>query len=1013
MPKFFRVIVLLLALLCDAAYAAPANDNGIRYDVTVWNSVVKRNADDHGKLPQSVVVSMTQSHNGYLWLGTLGGLARFDGVRFAEFDQMNTPGMHDDQIIHLFEDSRSNLWVGTLNDGVMLIKDGKAENLGIGRGSRDEHLSAVCEDVLGAIWLYTADGQLIRDHQGRTTRWKVPPSTCRSMVTEKDGLVWVGTDWKIYGINPRNDFNTNRLEEQSIPMQKGLPNRLQFLLASKNGGFWVLGNGRVQKWVGGMLQKDFGEYRWNTPVLSACEDNQGNLVVGTRGSGIWWYDAAGNTKNLNVAETHLSHDTILSLVMDNDGSLWVGTDGKGLNRIRRQPFSVLSGTEALTVQSVNDDGEGGLWMNTRDGLRHFAKGLLSMTDNPKNLVNVNGQTILVDKDQNVWAGSVGSSGTGISLFEKPKGSELFQHVTLAELNPNERDVSVLFQDHAGVIWVGTQGGLARRDGTGWKIITESNGLCSMNVQAIAEDSDGALWVGTSRGMSRIKGGEFKTFHTSNGLPGENVSSVLVDSQGVVWVGTLGTGLGRFQNGAWTHYATTNGLLSDSLGYLLADDLGNLWIGSRGGLLRTRHDELNRFALGLTNAFSCQAYGEEDGLIAGECTIGSQPGACKSQDGRLWFPTISGLATVDPAQLHSNTNAPPVVIESVLVSNVPQNPNPLYMQLPRAITVPAGQESIQIHYTSLNLNSADRAKFRYRMEGYETEWNNVGQSRTANYGKLPPGNYTFHVTACNEDDVWNTTGATLPFIVEPPFWQKLWFVTLVVLALVGIIAGVVHYLSTQRLQKQLEGMRQQQALEKERARIARDIHDQLGASMTQISLLSEMVESDKDEPAEVESHAQMITQTARDTSRVLDEIVWTVNPSNDTLEGLINYICKYAQEYFEVAGVRYRLDAPSQLPETGITPEVRHNVFLASKESITNVVKHAKATEAWLRLRLEKGRFILEVQDNGKAPLNFEGKQSRNGLRNMRKRMEDVGGTFELVAAPEGGAIARLTVPIRN
>src|SRR5213080_2055753 len=191
------------------------------------------------------------------------------------------------------------------------------------------------------------------------------------------------------------------------------------------------------------------------------------------------------------------------------------------------------------------------------------------------------------------------------------------------------------------------------------------------------------------------------------------------------------------------------------------------------------------------------------------------------------------------------------------------------------------------------------------------------------------------------------------------------------------------------------LRQQEALEKERSRIARDIHDQLGASLTQVSLLGEFVESDKDSPAEVEAHARQICQTARDTTRVLDEIVWTVNPSNDTLDGLVNYVCKYAQEYLAVAGLKYRLEVPPQLPNTPISPELRHNVFLASKEAITNVVRHAHATAASVRLRLEPESFTLEIEDNGKGLAGLDERKGRNGLQNMRKRMEDVGGEFSI------------------
>jgi signal transduction histidine kinase len=205
------------------------------------------------------------------------------------------------------------------------------------------------------------------------------------------------------------------------------------------------------------------------------------------------------------------------------------------------------------------------------------------------------------------------------------------------------------------------------------------------------------------------------------------------------------------------------------------------------------------------------------------------------------------------------------------------------------------------------------------------------------------------------------------------------------------------------------------LEKERGRIARDLHDQLGASLTQIALLGELAESDKDAAAEVEAHAQQISKTARETTRVLDEIVWAVNPSNDTLEGLINYVCKYAQDYLTVAGLRYRLEVPAQLPATPLPPEVRHNVFLAVKEALTNVVRHAQATEARFRLRLEPTAFTLEIEDNGRgvAGLDDPHAQTRNGLRNMRRRMEDLGGSFSIGPAADHGAVVRLTVPLRR
>ena len=292
---------------------------------------------------------------------------------------------------------------------------------------------------------------------------------------------------------------------------------------------------------------------------------------------------------------------------------------------------------------------------------------------------------------------------------------------------------------------------------------------------------------------------------------------------------------------------------------------------------------------------------------------------------------------------------------------------------------------------------------------------AGRDRFARYPNLPHGRYRFHVQARNEDGIWNQSGASLEVVVLPPFWEEWWFRAAVACGLLGIIIATVHFISTQKLHRQLAGLRQQQALERERARIARDIHDQVGAGLTQLSLLGEMIQADKDSPGAAETHARQISQTARETALELDEIVWTVNPSNDTLDGLINYICKNAQEYLAVAGLRYRLDVPAQLPPAAISPEARHNVFLAAKEAVTNVVRHARASEAWLRLRVAPLSFTLEIEDNGRGPDGVQEKasESRNGLRNMRKRMEDIGGEFFIGPGQQGGTLVRLTVPLRN
>jgi signal transduction histidine kinase len=342
----------------------------------------------------------------------------------------------------------------------------------------------------------------------------------------------------------------------------------------------------------------------------------------------------------------------------------------------------------------------------------------------------------------------------------------------------------------------------------------------------------------------------------------------------------------------------------------------------------------------------------------------------------------------------------------------QKTNRLDSAWPPSIIIPPGGEELEIHYTALNFSAPELVRFKCWLEGHETAPTDVGDERIARYPKLPPGHYRFHVEACNEDNVWSSPdAAVLAISVQPQFWQTGWFRVAGIVLILGIVAAIVRYISTQKLKRQLQSLQQRETLEKERARIARDLHDQLGANLTQVALLGEMAEADKDSPAEIESHAQQISQTARETTRSLDEIVWAVNPANDTLDGLVNYAGKYAQEYLALAGLRCRADLPAQLPVIPIPPEVRHNVFLAFKEAVHNVVKHAQASEVWIRLRLQPGNFTLGIEDNGRGMGSQPAPQNRNGLRNMKKRMDDIRGEFSISGGANGGTIVRLTVPV--
>ncbi len=958
----------------------------------------------------TVIIAMTQTRDGYLWLGTPDGLLRFDGVRFTSFNEANTPGLKSGAVVKLFEDSRTNLWIGTENGDVFLVKDGQVQPIQIGRGTRDGRLMAACEDQSGGVWLYTADGYLAQDRAGKVESWQVLPNYRghRAMVADASGTIWVGTDFLLYGITAKGKASAE--ETPSIAYTKIPVYELDYLLASRDGGYWRLANGRVQKWKSDQMEPGYDwSYPWNrtsTPVRAAAEDPQGNLIVGTGGEGVFWFDSQGKHIQLTEADG-LSSTNILSLCMDRQGDLWVGTDGRGLNRVRRKVFEVLEQSRGGTVQSVCSDGADGLWIGYfGERIDHWRAGKLERFGQDQGLKNLGVKSVFLDRDRQLWVGTLlgGLLQFQNGRFISAPGAEV--------LGPRYgvSEVSALYQDAGKHLWAGTQKGLAGYDGSSWSFVT--NAVGGEVVRAILDDSAGDLWIGTQgAGLKRIRNGKVSSYSKAEGLPSENIACLFQDRSGVLWAGTP-VGLARWNNAGWISYAGHFSGAAGNVGYLIDDDQGYLWMGSSVGLMRARRTDLDDFVAGKIDSVSVRSFGQPDGLPTRVCSQGSQPAACRTADGKLWFPTISGLVSVDPKALRPNTNPPPVIIESVLIDGHPQGPDTLRAPVPRSILIPASKESMDIHYTSINLSAPDLGQFKYRLTGHEKDWTTTEpQRRFAHYSKLPHGHYIFEVKACNEDGVWTETPATLAVIILPPFWQTWWFITITSLCLLGAIVGSVHYVSTQKLQRELAALRQHEVLEKERARIARDLHDQLGANLTQVALLGEMAETDKDLPQEVEAHAKQISQTARETTRALDEIVWTVNPSNDTLDGLVNYVCKYAQEYLALAGLRYRLEVPAQLPAIPISPELRHNVFLAAKESINNVVKHSGAKSAWLRLHLEPTHFTLEIEDNGTGVPAGAMQKGRNGLRNMRKRMEEISGSFEIAPGQEGGTCVCLKVPL--
>jgi signal transduction histidine kinase len=506
-----------------------------------------------------------------------------------------------------------------------------------------------------------------------------------------------------------------------------------------------------------------------------------------------------------------------------------------------------------------------------------------------------------------------------------------------------------------------------------------------------------MWIATDGGLSRWRVGRFTNYTMRDGLSHNVVDALYRDAETTLWIGTRGGGLNRFQSGKFRAYTTKEGLFSDEVYEVLEDDLGYFWMSCRKGIFRVKKKQLEDLDRGARKKIACTAFGRADGLPTVQCNGVAKPAGWKAKDGRLWFPTIRGVVAVEPG-LKTNGRPPPVFIEEVTADGQPLRSNGLAASESLSLRIPPGRGSIEIRYTALSFQAPEKNRFRYQLEGVDPGWVDAGGRRWVAYNNITPGTYRFRVLGSNNDGVWNETGATLSFTLMPHYWQT-WTFKAGAVAVVGLLLALLYRLRVKRLR----------ALERLRVQIAANLHDDVGARLTKVAMVTELVERETPESDPAKPHIRNIFKTVREITKAMDEIVWTINPRNDTVDHLASYIFQYAEDYFQDTGVSCRLDVPAQLPDRPLSTEVRHNVFMAVKEALNNALKHAQATEVRVGLGLNDGRLAVTICDNGRGFSLDQARSKGEGLENMRQRLVQIGGQFVLESEPGRGTTIRLEV----
>jgi ligand-binding sensor domain-containing protein/signal transduction histidine kinase len=970
-------------------------------------------------LPQNLVRALTQTKDGYLWIGNDDGVARFDGVRFVPFGLRE--GLNSGPVQTLFGDREGSLWIGTSGGGLTHWDGEKFTTYTVHDGLPSDAITAVSEDNQGRLWIGTKTG-LATWKDGRVSLFpgaeEFKGKAVTTLFNDPAGNMWLG----VAGTGVFQYAGGRFQPLQDVAVQEMLQDAHCILVDHKNRTWIAVGDGLVLCHDGTRWQPcRIPAHQSKIIISSLAEGTDDTIWAGSAVDGLFQIKN-GRAQPID-ASSGLSDRLIESLLVDQEGGLWVGTHG-GLNRLRPRNLFALGQKEGLgygAVQSMAEVAPGIIWVGkTSDGayvweggkFRHLASPGLALGGPQVN-------ALLMALDGSCWM----AGARGLLHFKHPGPA-----VDQAEFFSNIHGTA-LMQDREGILWVGTREGRIWRNAAE-KWTEETNHAQTHPITVMCQDRAGYMWVGTEgSGLERFRGRENYRIDNKNGLLNDFVRTLYLDEQGVAWIGTAGGGLTRWRNGEVFTFTMREGLPDNTVSQLLEDADGRLWLGSGRGIACISKADLEDLAAGKIPVLSPIVYGRTDGMASEECTGGFSPAGLKTKAGQLWFSTLKGIVVVDPRRQMSDSTKPKVLLEEVLLDGVedpefhPARPAPQTAAVKEVsnpqqefLHVTPGKHRVEFRFTGLNFDAPERIRFRYQLDGLDPDWLEAGGLRSALYNYIPPGRYTFRVAARNASGAWVESAMPIGLIVLPHFWQEWWVIVCGGCGILLAVGAGVRVFEKRKSQRRLVRLEQEKALERERMRIAQDLHDEMGAKLCRISFLSEHARRIPALSEEARRQIVSISDSSREVLTSMDEIVWAINPRNDLLEHVVSYIGHYAREYFQETGIECDLDIPAQAPAYPLSSQVRHHLLLAVHEAFTNILKHSRATRSRVSVTCDQSKLEIVIWDNGRGfepPASSNGTDGGggNGLRNMRQRMVQIGGSCLVQAGPGGGSVVHFILPL--
>lgn len=970
----------MLVLLVVAHGTAAA-----QYHVDTWTT-------DQG-LPQSTVANVVQTPDGFIWASTLGGLVRFDGVRFRVYDTATNPELPNSRLAGLFADESGGLWVTTESFELLRFRAGTFHKVGPADGFPSGEITRSYK--VGRGWLIrTRTGAAIIEKNGQ-----IVPDTHPGLLPAL-GLRMIGVGpgdvrWFDDAAGLAYRYDGARLTRTvTLPAD-----RAEIVFEDHTGRLWMShrSSGLLISLTGDVVHR-YGPKDGvpTTSYVSWFEEPDGTIWFGESGGLLRFRDG---TFRLFQTTDGLPSNQVGSVFRDREGSLWVATQG-GLARFVEPPittYSVEQGLAAKNTYPILQDRRGDIWIGGWPGLTRYRNGVFENVSEASNVLKRGVSSLAETRDGTIW---VGLSDGGVRRLTIDGADARITPTSL--LRPNV--ANAIYETQSGDVWLGGARGAFRwHDG-----VVDEPLPRTANASVFYEDNRGTLWIGHAAGLARYANGVLTQVGANDGFTGQRLRMIYPGADGTLWFGTYDTGLFRYRDGRFTRYTTAEGLPANGAFQILEDAQARFWISSNSGIYRVAISELDAVAEGRLRRVTAVRYGKDDGMLNQECNGLGRPAGIRAQDGKMWFPTQDGVVVIDP-QNAGRLAQPPVAILDAAVDgrSVPLD----------RIEIRPGSRGLDVHYAALTYVRSELASFRYRMEGLESEWHeDTGADRTARYAQLPYGHFTFRVIAANRDGVWNEVGASIPVVVVPPFWRTTWFMSLAFLAFVGAGFGTHRFrlgvIERRRALQEAFARQLIDSQETDRKRIASDLHDGVSQTLVVIRNWAQIGEPSLPEDSAGRKRMGDIGRAAAQALGEVREVVQDLVPYHLDRTGLVDAIRDAAARVADASGI----PIACRLTELDgcLSMDTSLRLFRVVQEGLNNVVKHSGATSAELDMTRDDTRVRLTIRDNGRG---FDSTAVTPatpghgfGLVGMSERARLMGAEIAIASTPGNGTSITISVP---